>query len=167
MTMEVRSLGRLEVRDADERVLAGVVVPYDVDAKVGRIMERFARGAFADADPDRVPLCVSHRHAELPIGRTLSFAEEDDGLYGEWKLSETRDADEVLALARDDVPLSLSLGFQPESDRWSTDRRSVTRLKARLGEVSVVGVGAYPGAMVTATRTLDAPRLAMARLLGR
>ena len=76
------------------------------------------------------------------------------------------DADEVLALARDGVPLGLSVGFSPISDRWSKDRRRVTRLRSRLGEVSVVGVPQYPESMVAAVRSAT-PRLDAARLLGR
>jgi uncharacterized protein len=165
--LEVRSLGSLELRDADQRVLSGVVMPYEVDAKVGRFRERFARGAFADVDAASVPLMVSHRHADLPIGRTVALADEPDGLHGEWQLSQTRDADEVIGLARDGVPLSLSVGFVPDVDRWNRDRTRVTRVRAKLGEISVVGVGAYPGALISSVRAASTPRLTAARLLGR
>jgi HK97 family phage prohead protease len=167
VSLQVRSLGSLELRNADERIVAGVAMPYGVTAKVGRYRETFARGAFQNADPERVPLMVSHRHAELPIGRTVALTDDSGGLRGEWKLSETRDADEVLALASDGVPLGLSVGFVPDVDRWSPDRSQVTRVRARLGEISVVGVPAYAGAMVTATRSVETPRLSAARLLGR
>ena len=109
--------------------------------------------------------CGSHKHAELPIGKTVALTDDVAGLVGEWKLSETRDADEVLALARDGVPLGISVGFSPIEDRWSADRRRVTRLRARLGEVSVVGVPQYPESMVAAARSAT-PRLDAARLLG-
>jgi HK97 family phage prohead protease len=167
VTVEVRARGSLLIRDAEHRILSGVVMPYGTPAKIGRFTETFARGAFADADPTCIPLMVSHRHAELPVGRTITLKEDRVALQGEFQLSETRDADEVLALACDEVPLGLSVGFMPEVDRWSPDRRSVTRVRATLGEISVVGVGAYRGAVVTATRSITSPRLAMARLLGR
>lgn len=166
MSLELRVTSALELRDADQRTLAGVVVPYDSPTKVAGYTESFQRGAFADTDPAAVPLLVSHRHADLPVGRTVSLTDEPGGLQGEWVLSETRDADEVLALARDGVALGLSVGFSPIEDRWSRDRRRVTRLRARLGEVSVVGVPQYPESMVSAVRSAT-PRLDAAKLLGR
>jgi HK97 family phage prohead protease len=77
----------------------------------------------------------------------------------------------VLALARDGVPLGLSVGFQPVEDRWNNDRSLVVRVRARLGEVSVVGVPAYEDARVTSVRAdgvltaAHRPRLTIARLI--
>ena len=166
MPLELRVTSSLLLRDAEQRIISGVVVPYDSETKVSGYREMFARGAFADQDPSTVPLLISHRHADLPIGRTLSLEEGTIGLSGEWQLSETRDADEVLALASDGVPLGLSVGFVPIEDRWSKDRRRVTRLRAKLGEVSVVGVPQYAESQVAAVRSAT-PRLDAARLLGR
>jgi HK97 family phage prohead protease len=70
----------------------------------------------------------------------------------------------VLSLARDRVPLGLSVGFQPIEDKWRGKR--VIRVRARLGEVSVVGVPQYPESMVAAVRSAT-PRLDAVRLLGR
>jgi HK97 family phage prohead protease len=159
----------LEVR-ADGRRLLGTVVPYGTEITVGRYREQFARGAFAGTDPAAVPLLVAHRHAHLPIGRAASLVEEDQRLAGEFELSETRDADEVLTLARDGVRLGLSVGFAPApgGDQWNHDRTRVVRTRAVLAEVSVVGVPAYPGACIDTVRahsTHDAPLLRLARLL--
>jgi HK97 family phage prohead protease len=112
----------LEIRDAEQRIIAGPLMPYDTPTKIGTYTESFARGAFEGVDPAEVPLLVSHRHADLPIGRTLTLTDGDHALVAEWQLSETRDSDEVLALARDGVPLGLSVGFQPITDKWSNDR---------------------------------------------
>jgi HK97 family phage prohead protease len=161
--------GALEVRDAEQRIIAGPLIPYDTPTRIGGYTESFARNAFDGADPAEVPLLVSHQHAGLPIGRTLTLTDEPSALMGEWQLSETRDADEVLALARDQVPLGLSVGFAPLEDRWNSDRSRVVRVRARLGEVSIVGVPAYEDARVTSVRHAGdparAPRLLIARLL--
>lgn len=168
------ALHDLEVRDADDgngRTLLGTVVPYGTEIRVGGYRERFARGAFADTDPAAVPLLVSHRHAGLPIGRAVALRDQPDRLAGEFTLTATRDADEVLALARDGVPLGLSVGFTPApgGDRWNRDRTAVVRTRAVLAEVSVVGVPAYPTATVTGVRAAEQPiparLLALARLL--
>lgn len=157
----------VEVR-AEGRTLLGTVVPYGRQVRVGAYRESFARGAFTGTDPATVPLLVAHRHAALPIGRAATLTDEEARLAGEFTLAQTRDAEEVLALARDGVPLGLSVGFAPVVDQWSPDRRSVVRVRGMLAEVSVVGVAAYAGARVDAVRAAqdDArPRLRLARLL--
>ena len=139
----------IEIR-AENRTLIGTVIPYGQQIRVGGYVESFAKGAFAT--DTAVPLLVAHRHADLPIGTSVQLVDEDTRLAGEFRLSETRDATEVLALAKDGVPLGLSVGFAPVTDRWSADRKSVVRVRAHLAEVSVVAVGAYPDAKVEAVR---------------
>lgn len=164
---ETRTIAGLELRE-DGRTLTGLVVPYGTDTRIGRYVERFAAGAFADADAEAVPLLAAHAHADLPIGRTISLVEEARGLVGTFLVADSVKGQEVLALARDGVPLGLSVGFVPTEDRWNKDKTQVVRVRARLAEVSVVGVPAYAGARVEAVRSLDdqdapKPLLALAR----
>ncbi len=161
-----QTLADVEVR-ADGRTLVGTVVPYGVETRIGSYVESFARGAFEGTDSAAVPLLVAHRHAALPIGHAATLHDEPERMAGEFTLSETRDADEVLSLARDGVPLGLSIGFAPGEDRWTPDRRKVLRVRATLAEVSVVGLPAYPGARVMAVRAAQGagtPLLHVARL---
>jgi HK97 family phage prohead protease len=156
----------LAVRDGgDGRTLEGPLLPWGVEARVldrGRlVVETFQRGALADVDPARVPLTATHpRDAQtLPIGVTVELAERDDAAWGAWHVSDTAIGNEVLALARDGVPLGLSVGFLevPGGSRWSPDRRRVTRTRADLDHVAVVRVGAYRGAQVAAVRAGGRP----------
>lgn len=167
---ETRVVRGLELRDG--RTLVGLVVPYDTDTKIGRYSERFTRGAFSDAEPAAVPLLAAHAHEALPIGRTVSLTEEARGLVGEFHVAETPKGDEVLALARAGVPLGLSVGFRPRAggDHWNRDRTHVTRTRADLAEISVVGVPAYTDAKVEAVRSSHrdqpaTPLLTLARRL--
>jgi len=150
----------LQVRDGgDGRVLFGRLLPWATEARVfdrGRqVVETFARGALEGTDPGRVPLTARHpRDGEtLPIGVTVELRDEADALHGAWRVSATTLGDEVLALARDGVPLGLSVGFieVPGGSRWlSRDR--VVRTRAQLDHVAVVRVGAYAGAEVVGVR---------------
>jgi len=78
--------------------------------------------------------------------------------------------DDVLELARDGVPLGLSVGFMEVAggSRWSPDRRRVTRTRAQLDHVAVVRVPAYAGAEVVGVRggilAPPTPLLTLARL---
>jgi phage head maturation protease len=154
----------LAIRDnSDGRTLVGPLLPWGVEARVvdqGRLVtETFERGALAGTDPARVPLTATHPRdaGTLPIGRTLVIEDRADAAWGEWLVSDTMLGNEVLALARDAVPLGLSIGFAevPGGTRWSADRQRVTRTRAALDHVAVVRVPAYAGAGVVGLRAGD------------
>jgi uncharacterized protein len=152
----------LQLRDdGDGRTLHGPVLPWGVPARVvdaGRLVtETFERGALAGTDPGRVPLTATHPRdaGTLPIGVTLELRDEADAAHGAWRVSDTMLGNEVLALARDGVPLGLSIGFEevPGGSRWSADRQRVTRTRATLDHVAIVRVPAYAGAGVVGVRS--------------
>jgi phage head maturation protease len=156
----------LAVRDdGDSRILEGPVLPWNVEARVldrGRlVVETFERGALADVDPARAPLTATHPRdaGTLPIGVTLSLDERADAAWGSWRVSKAALGDEVLALARDGVPLGLSIGFAevPGGSRWSPDRRRVVRTRAALDHIAIVRKPAYVGAEVAAVREQELP----------
>jgi Escherichia/Staphylococcus phage prohead protease len=149
------------VRDGgDGHTLHGPLLPWGVEARVldaGQLVtETFTRGALAGTDPARVPLTATHPRdaGTLPIGVTLTIEDRSDAAYGSWRVSDTLLGNEVLALARDGVPLGLSVGFMevPGGSRWSADRQRVTRTRAALDHVAVVRVPAYQGAGVVGVR---------------
>jgi len=160
--IHVRSLtSSIALRDdGDGRTLVGPLLPWGVEARVvdrGRLVtEVFERGALAGTDPGRVPLTATHPRdaGTLPIGVTLSIEDRTDAAWGAWHVSDTMIGNEVLALARDGVPLGLSIGFAevPGGSRWSADRQRVTRTRAALDHVAVVRVPAYVGAGVVGVR---------------
>jgi HK97 family phage prohead protease len=155
----------LHVRDGgDGRVLFGALLPWGTEAQVmdrGRlVVESFQRGALADVDPARVPLTARHpRDGEtLPIGVTTELEERADAAWWAGRVSATTLGDEVLALARDGVPLGLSVGFLevPGGSRWLT-RTRVVRTRAALDHVAIVRVPAYAGAGVVGVRAGGRP----------
>jgi phage head maturation protease len=157
----------LNVReDGDGRTLEGPLLPWGVEAVVldrgRRVTEVFERGALHDVDPARVPLTATHPRdaGTLPIGVTLAIDERAEAAWGSWRVSKTALGDEVLELARDGVPLGLSVGFMevPGGSRWSPDRRRVTRTRAALDHIAVVRRAAYVGAEVAAVRSAEDTR---------
>jgi phage head maturation protease len=130
----------LHLRDGgDGRTLEGPLLPWNVEARVldrGRmVVETFQRGALAGTDPARIPLTATHPrdNQTLPIGVTVELEERADAAWGAWRVSKTTVGDEVLELARDGVPLGLSVGFHevPGGNCWSPDRRRVTSVLSR------------------------------------
>jgi HK97 family phage prohead protease len=157
----------LAIREgSDGRTLVGALLPWDVEARVvdrGRLVtETFQRGALVGTDPHTIPLTATHPRdaGTLPIGRTLTIEDRADAAWGEWHVSDTALGNEVLALAHDQVPLGLSIGFAevPGGSRWSADRQRVTRTRAALDHVAVVRVPAYQGAGIAGVRSGDSPR---------
>jgi HK97 family phage prohead protease len=175
MTVLIREIATgLAVRDdGDGRTLVGPLLPWGVEARVldrGRlVLETFQRGALADADPARVPLTARHPrdNQELPIGVTVELEERTDAAWGAWRVSKTAAGDEVLELARDGVPLGLSVGFMevPGGSRWSPDRRRVVRTRAQLDHIAIVRTPAYTGAGVVGVRS-EPEHVARPLLLG-
>jgi HK97 family phage prohead protease len=166
----------LAVRDGgDGRTLHGPVLPWGIEARVvdlptrRLVTETFERGALQGTDPARIPLTATHPRdaGTLPIGVTIELEERADAAYGAWRVSQTALGDEVLALARDGVPLGLSIGFEevPGGNRWSADRQRVTRTRAALDHIAVVRVPAYAGAGVAGVREQIARAERMATLL--
>jgi HK97 family phage prohead protease len=175
MTIEVRSVSfALQLRDdGDGRTLVGPLLPYGVEARIGPYVETFERGAFTGTQPAMVPLTATHPRdgGTLPIGVTVELREEADALHGAWHVSDTALGNEVLALARDGVPLGLSVGFEEVDggSRWNHTRTRVVRTRATLDHVAVVRSPAYRGARVEAVRAAvvpatTTPRLDLARL---
>jgi phage head maturation protease len=159
--------------DGDGRTLVGPLLPWGVEARVvdrGRlVVETYTRGALAGTDPATIPLTATHPRdaGTLPIGRTLLLEERADAAWGEWYVSDTMIGNEVLALARDGVPLGLSVGFAEVAggSRWSADRQRVTRTRALLDDVAVVRQPAYLGAGVAGVRAAARRAENMATLL--
>jgi phage head maturation protease len=167
-------VAELEVR-SDGRTLEGTLMPWGQPASIvepgGRYVEVFVRNAFDGTDPANVPLTRLHPRtgADLPIGVGVEFDDQPARLRGAWHVSDVEEGNEVLQLARDKVPLGLSVGFAevPGGSRWNHARTRVERVRATLDHVAVVRAPAYPGARITAVRgaqPLTQPRLRVARL---
>jgi HK97 family phage prohead protease len=166
MSIEIRTSPiALELRE-DGRTLAGRVIPYNTEARIGSYTETFRPGAFQDADPAQVPLLAVHDREQLPIGRALTLTDGPTGLDAELRVSKTTLGDEVLELIKDGAVGGLSVGFQAVEDRWNANRSKVERLRARLVEISVTSFPAYQDAKILAVRSeevLRTPRLTLAR----
>lgn len=153
----------LSVRDSNEgRIIFGTVVPYGQVAEVndgyGPYRESFAFGAFArsiEQRADKVKLFSVHNgHVKLPIGRSIMFEERRAGLYGEFLVSRTADGEDALTLVKDGAVDAFSVGFKPMNHR--KEKGVTVRTEAALREVSLVGLPAYSGALLTGVRS-DVP----------
>jgi HK97 family phage prohead protease len=169
--MELRTLGALgyqertfdvELRaDSDGRTLRGRAVPYGVTANVRNFRERFLPGAFSrqiqSGQVHRVNLFVSHRRRlddDLPLAKTASLDDQPDGLYGEWRLPATTDADNVLELVRTDTVTGLSVGFTTvEGGSVKASDGVIERRAVHLDHIALTDSPAYVGAGLVSVRS--------------
>jgi Escherichia/Staphylococcus phage prohead protease len=180
---------RAENGGSDGRTVYGILVPWGVRQRIDdALTEVFERGS-ADhvieagergRAPGGLPAYRMHfsrgheRQGGKPCGRTLLLRDDAAGLYGEWRLSNTTDGNDLLELIKDGVYRELSVGFRcaPSWSRTLPDG-TVSRTRFDPFEAASVLRGAYAeAAVVTGVRaeeetggTAGSSRLVRARTL--
>jgi HK97 family phage prohead protease len=167
---EARLFDGAEVRAVDtkgKRRFEGRAVPYDKWAVVnGLFEERIRKGAFAKSlneSASKLPLMLAHQTTDLPLGHLEEWRDDDEGLHGTWRVSDGSHADDAWTSVREGSLSGLSVHFRPLQDDWlpasppQFDR--VTRLQARLMEISLCAIPTWSEARVTATRTAKGERV--------
>jgi len=150
--------GELEVRSESERIIDVRLLRWGEVAETPQGRERFVRGAFRGTDPASVTIEAIGPHGAQPgvrlTGRGTSLEDREDGPYASFRVSRTRDGDELLELARDGVYRNVSVVFEPVDGgtRYARDG-VVERHRARLARVGLVESGAYQSAAVLAVRS--------------
>jgi HK97 family phage prohead protease len=143
----------------DGRTVEGLLVPFGQTAEIwnqveNRILESFDPGSFRRAvkAPNRVTFRIDHVNGEL-VGFGRMMEERDDGLWGRFRLLETR-----AAYARElieEAYSGLSIGFIPLPGGSRKRNGVVHRVACHLDHVAAVmaGTSAYPEARVLAMRS--------------
>lgn len=139
----------VEVRDLEQRLVAGRIIPYGEQIMVRGKPESFTQGALAGVDTQRTKLFDHHTRG---VGKLTQLEERADGAYAEFRVSRTARGDELLELANDGV-LSFSPGFIPGSQ---TRDGVHTQIRA-MPEVSLVSMPAYSMAEVLSVREKEGP----------
>lgn len=145
---------KIEVKAAltvDEAgAITGVAWPFGTPDRVGDVIER---GAFSKALPP-LPMLASHDQKDT-VGVWTELSETSEGLTvkGRLLVGEVQRAAEVRALIQAGALRGLSIGFV---SRKAMPRkgggRTITELE--LLEISVVAVGAHPGARITSAKDM-------------
>lgn len=123
-------------------------------------------GAFANhlASGAKVRFLYAHDAAQV-LGRALELREDDRGLFGRFRISQTRLGQDVHRLLVDGALDSFSIGFIPR-DFERDEKSGVRNLKAvELVECSVVAMPMNPQATVTAVKAADYGALPLEQLL--
>jgi hypothetical protein len=83
--------------------------------------------------------------------------ERSDGLYGEWRVMDTRAGDDALAMVREGEITGLSIGFKPNSGGGTrkTADGVLERVSGHLDHVALTSEPVYPDAGVLAVRSVS------------
>jgi HK97 family phage prohead protease len=158
----------LELRDveASKSYLEGRAVPYGAPTSVGWYTEIVEEGCFAKSIREAargLPLLLFHDSRSLGsiCGVSERWTEQADGLHGVWRLETSEEAQQAARMAENGSLGYMSVGFQPVrsittfSDDPEDDEMTITRVEARLLEVSLTPTPAYADAAVTKVRTVE------------
>ncbi|NBQ97358.1 MAG: phage major capsid protein [Microbacteriaceae bacterium] len=137
---------QVEAADAERRVIAGKIVPFEEvgNTSVGKVV--FAKDSIEIGDPGKVKMLMQHQ-ADRPIGRMQKFNKAEDGIYASFKISASMQGQDALILAGEQLIDGLSVGVDVNKSVQKKDYLYVT--SATLKEVSLVETPAFSAAQVT------------------
>lgn len=169
--MEYRTFDHaLEMRSLSQRLVCGRLVPFGVDVRISdTLTERFERGAFNHQLKAAHRVAFHYLHSNnpggLPIGRGHLLRDEEQGLWGEFKVVDSPLGSHYLEMAREGMLRQWSIGFIPEKER--ADGSTVVYTRANLFELALVPEGAY-GELASVAAVREAvPPLARDTLLAK
>jgi len=126
MVLERREMSmRLEekgLEDIKEGIISGYASVFDVKDSYGT---KIMKGAFTETlekefANNKVKFLWQHR-SDSPIGKILELDEDDTGLYGKAKVSQTQLGLDTLTLVSDGAVDGLSIGFWIIASQWRDD----------------------------------------------
>jgi HK97 family phage prohead protease len=149
---------------SDDLELVLTCVPFGPEARVpdeadGRpVYERFQRGAFRAAHPDRVQLRYSHYRGR--IGHVLTLGEAEHGLTATVRLDPGPLADRLVRSSEDGT-LGVSVGFAPLLHHYERGEAGAVLVRelVRLHELSLTYNPAYTGTRVRTRDQVEAARM--------
>lgn len=144
--MKLTFSSQVEAADGERRVIAGKIVPFEEvgNTSVGKVV--FAKGSIEIGDPGKIKMLMQHA-PERPIGRMQKFNQAEDGIYAQFKISNSMQGQDALILAGEQLIDGLSVGVDVNKSVQKKEYLYVT--SATLREVSLVESPAFTAAQVT------------------
>jgi HK97 family phage prohead protease len=129
-----------------ERTISGKIVPFDGEigqTSAGKVV--FAKGSIEIPDSPKPKLLLEH-DAKKPIGRMVSYREDEDGMYATFKISNTTRGTDALIEASEQLRSGLSVGVEVIDGKRENGVYRV--LKSKMEETSLVQAAAFKSAEV-------------------
>jgi HK97 family phage prohead protease len=129
-----------------ERTISGKIVPFGGEigqTSAGKVV--FEKGSIEIPDSPKPKLLLEH-DAKKPIGRMVSYREDEDGMYATFKISNTQRGTDSLIEASEQLRSGLSVGVEVIDGKRENGVYRV--LKSRMEETSLVQAAAFKSAEV-------------------
>ena len=138
----------IEAADSERRIMAGKIVPYDVEAghtSAGKVI--FKAGSIEIPTDKKIKLLDEHNSKAI-LGSALNFIQSAEGIHATFKLSKTARSDEALTLAQDGLKTAFSVGVEPIDTYYDKATGATIVAKGILREVSHVENPAFKSAQI-------------------
>jgi len=133
--------------NAEERTITGKIVPFGDSevgfTNVGKVV--FEAGSIEIPTNPKPKLLLEH-DPKKPIGRLVSFTEDESGIYATFKVANTQRGTDSLIEASEQLRSGLSVGVEVIAGKKDKDRYRVK--SSLLKEVSLVQAAAFKSAEV-------------------
>ena len=133
--------------NAEERTITGKIVPFGDSevgfTNVGKVV--FEAGSIEIPTNPKPKLLLEH-DPKKPIGRLVSFTEDESGIYATFKVANTQRGTDSLIEASEQLRSGLSVGVEVIAGKKEKDRYRVK--SSLLKEVSLVQAAAFKSAEV-------------------
>ena len=133
--------------NAEERTITGKIVPFGDSevghTNVGKVV--FEAGSIEIPTNPKPKLLLEH-DPKKPIGRLVSFTEDESGIYATFKVANTQRGTDSLIEASEQLRSGLSVGVEVIAGKKEKDRYKVK--SSLLKEVSLVQAAAFKSAEV-------------------
>jgi HK97 family phage prohead protease len=129
-----------------ERTISGKIVPFDGEigqTSAGKVV--FEKGSIEIPDSPKPKLLLEH-DAKKPIGRMVSYREDEDGMYATFKISNTQRGTDSLIEASEQLRSGLSVGVEVIDGKREGGVYRV--FKSKMEETSLVQAAAFKSAEV-------------------
>jgi HK97 family phage prohead protease len=139
--------------NTEERTITGKIVPFGNEighTSAGKVV--FAKGSIEIASNPKPKLLLEH-DPKKPIGRMISFTEEEDGIYATFKISNTTRGNDALIEASEQLRSGLSVGVEVVDSKREGNILRV--LASKMYETSLVQAAAFKSAEVLSVAASD------------
>ena len=132
--------------NAEERTITGKIVPFGNEigyTSAGKVI--FEKGSIEIPSNPKPKLLLEH-DAKKPIGRMVSYTEEEDGIYATFKVANTQRGTDSLIEASEQLRSGLSVGVEVIDSK--REGNVIRVLASKMNETSLVQAAAFKSAEV-------------------
>jgi len=132
--------------NAEERTITGKIVPFDNEigyTSAGKVI--FTKGSIEIPESPKPKLLLEH-DAKKPLGRMVSYEENEEGIFATFKVSNTTRGSDALVEASEQLRSGLSVGVEVIDSK--RENGVIKVIASKLYETSLVQAAAFKTAEV-------------------